>query len=791
MIGDLMLYGTTIAALFGLTGLALERIAAWIGFARRGAWAVTLIFSLAFPTMKLLVPHRPTPPPVISVALSNLRSEESSNIATPAVRDSTDTAPHAVVEPLPQHYFMWPTQASLEKVLRPLWLASSSGLVGFYALLWLRLRVEARRWRRAKLKDQEVWVTQALGPAVYGFIRPIILVPQWVIDGPDLERALVLAHEQEHIAARDPGLLLLGLLLVAIAPWNLPLWWQLRRLRFAMEVDCDARVLGRGAEARAYGQVLLSIGQRRSFAPAGAIALTEPASQLLRRIRIMTTPVPRHVRWLLAAAIGLSLTCFAVASELRPPALSTNSQQAATSVDALRKPPLIEDPRQAVIQKVVRSIYPELFSASAAPGWVAVMLLMNPDGTLYKNYKEDTQPRGYFINQRKAFDAMGVDIEHHGDRVNLEMQGGPAGGTRVYVRTYFLKPASDPTRDVALVRAKVNQRYRSLYIPVTEDRLNELTVFMTESGDIERAQVESTEADAEVVPTPEHFIAMGIPREQIGPMDKATLFEGPYVDGKAERLLVIYAWPRRANELAPKPWQPEQPGPAAPNDDPVVNRAIAEKYFPDLYTYTAPKNEQTADPWVLLDREGKVLSTGRRFGNSRADLKLFLESLYPGIRTDGFQPTTLRDDRVREVNFMWLAADSPVTELSKADLSKRSDVALYADVIDEGSAAFTTLIVLKFGSPAIAVCDGKDLDLQVTATDAGADTVMLRARIQHVARARPLEYGIPNAVESAWSPETPPVRVRYGKSAEVQVTDQDHKTWKVVLHPDRMQGAST
>jgi hypothetical protein len=38
-------------------------------------------------------------------------------------------------------------------------------------------------------------------------------------------------------------------------------------------------------------------------------------------------------------------------------------------------------------------------------------------------------------------------------------------------------------------------------------------------------------------------------------------------------------------------------------------------------------------------------------------------------------------------------------------------------------------------------------------------------------------------------PESPPLRIRYGKSAEVKVTDQDHKTWKVTLYPDRMQGA--
>ena len=244
MISDLMLYGTSIAALFALAGLALERIAVWIGVARRGVWAATLVLAVAFPTMRVVAPHPSPPPPFTYAARSNPRSEETSNIASQAVRVSNDTAPRSVIEPRPQHLLVWPTQGALDRVLRPLWLTSSLGLVGFYALLWLRLRAERRRWRRGQLKDQEVWITEALGPAVYGFIRPVILMPQWVIDGPEAEQALVLAHEHEHIVAQDPGLLLLGLLLVAIAPWNLPLWWQLRRLRFAIEVDCDARVRG-------------------------------------------------------------------------------------------------------------------------------------------------------------------------------------------------------------------------------------------------------------------------------------------------------------------------------------------------------------------------------------------------------------------------------------------------------------------------------------------------------------------------------------------------------------------
>jgi hypothetical protein len=139
---------------------------------------------------------------------------------------------------------------------------------------------------------------------------------------------------------------------------------------------------------------------------------------------------------------------------------------------------------------------------------------------------------------------------------------------------------------------------------------------------------------------------------------------------------------------------------------------------------------------------------------------------------------------------MWLAADSPVTDLSKANLSKRGDVVLYANISGEGTTSETTLVVLRFGFPSVAVCDDKDLDLQVTASDSGTGTVTLRARIQHVAQPQPaeFEFGRPNAVDTAWSPESPPLRVRYGKSAEVNVTDQDHKTWKVRLYPDRMQG---
>jgi hypothetical protein len=43
---------------------------------------------------------------------------------------------------------------------------------------------------------------------------------------------------------------------VAALPWNVALWWQLMRLRAAIELDCDKRVVADGHGADASGGVI-------------------------------------------------------------------------------------------------------------------------------------------------------------------------------------------------------------------------------------------------------------------------------------------------------------------------------------------------------------------------------------------------------------------------------------------------------------------------------------------------------------------------------------------------------
>jgi hypothetical protein len=183
----------------------------------------------------------------------------------------------------------------------------------------MRLSLARRRWPRQVVGPYEVHVTANVGPAVFGVFRPAIVVPVWLLDQPRATREAALLHEQQHIAAHDPALLLAALLLLVLAAWNLPLWWQLRRLRLAIEVDCDARVLGTGVESGHYLNTLLCINQRARTRVLGAIAIVGRGSQLERRVRAMSRRSPRHATLWMAAWVLAAIPLLVVAAQLDPP----------------------------------------------------------------------------------------------------------------------------------------------------------------------------------------------------------------------------------------------------------------------------------------------------------------------------------------------------------------------------------------------------------------------------------------------------------------------------------------
>jgi TonB family protein len=200
-----------------------------------------------------------------------------------------------------------------EEWLLAMWLATAAVMIAVVLRTRFGLDRERKRWKRVEMAGRSVYVSPHRGPAVAGVIRPWIVLPRWLDELPEGQRDLVLMHEEEHVRGGDTILLSVALVMLCSTPWNPLTWLHFRRLRAAMEVDCDRRVLRRRPEPAAYGDSLIAVAARSSGAASLALAaFTEPAGVLERRIVAMTH---RRTRWTSFRAVLLTLGSVALASQ--------------------------------------------------------------------------------------------------------------------------------------------------------------------------------------------------------------------------------------------------------------------------------------------------------------------------------------------------------------------------------------------------------------------------------------------------------------------------------------------
>lgn len=144
-----------------------------------------------------------------------------------------------------------------DRSLWTIWIGTSIVFLAYLAGGILRLRIVRRRWQSRVVAGTPVLISEDTGPALVGVVAPSIFIPTWALAlEPDALR-LMLRHELEHRSAGDTRTLALAQTLLALMPWNVLLWWQLRRLRLAIELDCDARVLRATNDVATYGRLLL------------------------------------------------------------------------------------------------------------------------------------------------------------------------------------------------------------------------------------------------------------------------------------------------------------------------------------------------------------------------------------------------------------------------------------------------------------------------------------------------------------------------------------------------------
>ncbi len=435
----ILAYGTLIALCAAVCALALEPLLRALGWGTRWLWCAALGVSVLGMAAAMFVPLRsgsdaPSPLAPQGTAVVSLGHESSNGMALPA----------------------WGRR--LDSGIAVTWAAVSAVMFGVLFAGKRRIDRERRRARPLAGSGAAVLVTEDLGPAVAGFVRPAVLVPRWVFTLEPVPRRLLLTHEIEHLRAGDGRLLWAGAVAAAILPWNAAVWLLARRLRLAVEVDCDVRVLARMPDVRAYGDLLLITAARRASVRASALATVPGAStDLSRRIHAMIDRRPLSKRWpIVRIAVALGAVVIACESPrpepVAPVDFATGLARAGTS-DTLprgyREVPVLKASDSAFVD-YLRRLHPELLSTTSTSPVVRVFTYA---GQLVKVGRAD--PHANFMKTLSPNDILSIEVIK-GRRLPAGLSGGLITITlKDPVGALPAKPAAEHVWDNGQVRRRI------------------------------------------------------------------------------------------------------------------------------------------------------------------------------------------------------------------------------------------------------------------------------------------------------------------------------------------------
>jgi beta-lactamase regulating signal transducer with metallopeptidase domain/Tol biopolymer transport system component len=133
---------------------------------------------------------------------------------------------------------------------------------------------------------------QIKSPALFGFIRPRLLLPKEMLEEASLEeQRYIFLHELAHLKRRDIYLGWLTSFLQILHWFNPLIWFAFYRMRADRELSCDALVLSRTGKDKSqeYGKAIVGLLRRFSHSrPLPAMAgILENKTQLKRRITMI------------------------------------------------------------------------------------------------------------------------------------------------------------------------------------------------------------------------------------------------------------------------------------------------------------------------------------------------------------------------------------------------------------------------------------------------------------------------------------------------------------------------
>lgn len=259
-----------------------------------------------------------------STAVTSLDTEKRGKQAVGPAMNGTASIPFKSTQES-----AWSTRLALWLGLS--WMLGAAGLLVWR--LWQHLRtgalvanaepVENHRWLSALAREKErlsyagkVMLRRVGGlasPAVYGIFRPVILLPQDLLETAEAQAIrAILAHELAHLRRLDSFTKLAQQFVEALLFFNPFVWLLSRWSEREREAAADALALGEEFEATAYSEVLLQLAARPGRAAGAAVAAAGDRPPGLRdRIQRLVQPSFRP-RYRLSVPSAVTALVFAV-----------------------------------------------------------------------------------------------------------------------------------------------------------------------------------------------------------------------------------------------------------------------------------------------------------------------------------------------------------------------------------------------------------------------------------------------------------------------------------------------
>jgi beta-lactamase regulating signal transducer with metallopeptidase domain len=240
---------TLFTGIAGLLTLALgnnrARVRHWVWLV--ASWKFLIPFSVLISFGGQI--HWRTAPQTTQSSLSLVMDEVSQPFTVPVASPLPMSAPPPVVSPIPA--LLW-----------TIWACGFLGISCSWWIRWRRIRAAVRAGSPVHLEIpiRVVSSTLPLEPGVFGVFRPVVLLPEGILDRLTAAQLKgVISHELCHVHHR--GNLMAAIhMFVETVFWFHPLvWWIGKRMVEERERACDEEVLQLGSEPRVYAEGILNV----------------------------------------------------------------------------------------------------------------------------------------------------------------------------------------------------------------------------------------------------------------------------------------------------------------------------------------------------------------------------------------------------------------------------------------------------------------------------------------------------------------------------------------------------